>query len=302
MRKNIFTISCYIFIIFHSNAQSIEWDGKISVSGLFSSEDVNPFWMYANSDGQFGSASKFSGLGEVSGSYTLSDNASFEAGVALFYRDEVVDEFQRRDLYLQFKNRWLKATLGAKRGETRVQGLSATNKNLLLSGNARPFGGLIIEANNPLKLSEIFNIDWGIAHYQLNDNRFVNDVRIHYKRLGLITQFNENNQLTVQIQHYAQWGGTSPIFGELPNDFKAFVDVFLAKRAPEIGIEGEIQNAVGNHLGTYLIDYKFNTTIGDFSVYHEHPFEDGSGTGFANFPDGVWGVYFKPEQNKFFTG
>ncbi|MCB0466078.1 MAG: hypothetical protein KDC78_10480, partial [Aequorivita sp.] len=36
----------------------------------------------------------------------------------------------------------------------------------------------------------------------------------------------------------------------------------------------------------------------DFSIYHEHPFEDGSGTRLANFPDGVWGIYFKPNNQK----
>ena len=285
-----------------ADAQSIEWGGKLSATGLFSSEETNPFWIYANRDGQFGAASQFSGLGEVSGRYALSDNAFLEAGVALFYRDEVTDEFQRRDLYLQFKNKWLKATAGAKRSETQAQGLSATNKNFLLSRNARPLGGLLLEANDPLNLSETFSLDWGIAHYQLNDDRFVNDVKVHYKRLGVIAQFNENNKLTAQIQHYAQWGGTSPVFGELPNDFSAFVDVFFAKNAPEIGVEGEILNAVGNHLGTYLLDYEFVTSVGEFSIYHEHPFEDGSGTRLANFPDGVWGVHFTPEQKNIFTG
>ena len=302
MKKYILTLVCCFFILLKADAQSIDWQGKISASGLFSSEETNPFWMYANSDGQFGAASQFSGLGEVSGSYAVTDNASITAGVALFYRDEVTDEFQRRDLYLQFKNQWLQATAGAKRAETRAQGLSATNKNFLLSRNARPLGGLLLEASNPLKLSETFSLDWGIAHYQLNDDRFVDDVRVHYKRLGLKVQFTESNKLTAQIQHYAQWGGTSPVFGELPNDFSAFIDVFFAKNAPELGVDGEIQNAVGNHLGTYLLDYEFMTSIGDFSIYHEHPFEDGSGTGLANFPDGVWGVHFKPEQKKIFTG
>lgn len=286
----------------HTDAQTIDWEGKVSASGLFSSEDTNPFWMFANSDGQFGAASQFSGLGELSGRHAFSDNASLEAGVAFFYRNKVTDEFQRRDLYLQFMNKWLKATAGGKREETVAQGLSATNKNFLLSGNARPLGGLLLEANDPLKLSETFSLDWGIAHYQLNDDRFVNDVRVHYKRLGVIVQFNENNKLTAQIQHYVQWAGTSPVFGELPNDLNAFVDVFFAKNAPEINVEGEIQNAVGNHLGSYLLDYEFMTSVGDFSIYHEHPFEDGSGTGLANFPDGVWGIHFMPEQKNIFTG
>ena len=67
-------------------------------------------------------------------------------------------------------------------------------------------------------------------------------------------------------------------------------------------MEGEIFNAVGNHLGSYLLDYEFKTTVGTTSVYHEHPFEDGSGSGFANFPDGVWGIYFQPAANTFVNG
>lgn len=40
---------------------------------------------------------------------------------------------------------------------------------------------------------------------------------------------------------------------------------------------------------------------GRFSIYHEHPFEDGSGTRLANFPDGVWGAFFIPESKKIIT-
>jgi len=285
-----------------ASSQSVDWSGSLSVAGLFSSEEYNPFWFTTNSNGRFGTASQFSGLGEVTGEYALSESSSLEAGVALFYRDEVADEFQRRDLYIQFKNKWLKATAGSKRPEIKAGGLSATNKNFLLSGNARPLAGILLEANDPLKISETFSIDWGIGHYQLNDERYVDDVRVHYKRLALLVQINEKNKLRAQIQHYAQWAGTSPTFGELPNDLNAFVDVFFAKQGAELNVEGEILNAVGNHLGSFLLDYEFTTPIGDFSLYHEHPFEDGSGTRWANFPDGVWGVYFQPENKKIFSG
>lgn len=302
MIKHSLPVFCLLFLSAICNAQTVEWEGKVAATGIFSSEETNPFWLYANSDAQYGAASQFSGLGELSGSYAISENATLEGGAAFFYRNEVADEFQRRDLYLQFKNKWLKATAGAKRGQTRAQGLSATNKDFLFSGNARPLAGLRLEANDPLKISKTFSVDWGIAHYQLNDDRFVSDVRVHYKRLALITQFDENNKLTAQLQHYAQWAGTSPTFGALPSDFKAFIDVFFAKQSPEIMIEGEIQNAVGNHLGSYLLDYGFKTSVGDFSVYHEHPFEDGSGTRLANFPDGVWGIHFMPSNKKVFSG
>jgi hypothetical protein len=125
---------------------------------------------------------------------------------------------------------------------------------------------------------------------------------LHYKRLGLQVHFNEENILTAQIQHYAQWGGSSPDFGKLNSNFEAFVDVFFARRTSEIEVEGELLNAVGNHLGSFLLDYSLTTSVGNFSLYHEHPFEDGSGTRLANFPDGVWGAYFQPTEPKIVSG
>ncbi|MEL6812162.1 MAG: capsule assembly Wzi family protein [Bacteroidota bacterium] len=295
MIKHICGILCLVNFI--SLGQSIAWEGKVVATGIFSSEEVSPFWIYTNSDTQYGAATHFSGLGEVKATYKLSENAALQGGTTLFFRDEVEDEFQRRDLYLQFTNTWLKATLGARKAETALDGLSVTNKNFLFSGNSRPLGGIVLEASDPLKISNALSVDWGIGHYALNDDRFVSDVRVHYKRLGVIANLNENNRITARIQHYVQWAGTSPVFGELPSDFEAFVDVFFARKSPEIGVDGEIENAVGNHLGTYFLEYSLKTEVGSFSAYHEHPFEDGSGTRLANFPDGVWGLSFVPKKN-----
>lgn len=297
-------IICLLFgtlMFCQTRAQSVDWEGSLSAAGLFSSEEFNPFWLTANTHNRYGLETQFSGLASVEGSYAISENAAIAGGASLFYRDGVMDDFQRRELFLQFRNKWIQATVGSKTAETKADGLSATNKNFLVSGNARPLGGLLIEANEPVKISETFSFDWGIGHYQLNDDRYVDDVRVHYKRLALLVHFNEKNKVKAQIQHYAQWAGTSPTFGELPSDLEAFVDVFFARQAPEIGQEGEILNAVGNHLGSYLLDYMFSTEIGEFSVYHEHPFEDGSGTRLANFPDGVWGAHFEPQNKKIFT-
>ncbi len=297
--------TCLIFLIlvgYSTTAQDIIWEGEVSLTGQFSNEDVTPFWFHRNTHGQFDGETSFSGFGSVSGTYALSDNASIEARGSLFYRNEVLDEMQRRDLYVNFKNKWLKATVGSKIIEEQVMGLSATNKNILYSGNARPLPGVLLEANEPFTLFKNFSLDWGIGHYQLYDDRYVDDVRVHYKRLGLIAAFNNQSVLTARIQHFAQWAGTSADFGGLPNDFNAFLDVFIAKQAAETNTDGEIQNAVGNHLGSYFLEYFFKTDIGDFSVWHEHLFEDGSGTRFANFPDGVWGVHYQSTNKRFISG
>lgn len=292
---------CCLLSLHTLSAQKVTWSGEIVTTGLFSSEEEHPFWMYANSNTQFGRASNFSGLGALKGTYRISETSKIEAGAALMYRDEISNEFQRRDLYAMFENNWLRVTLGSKAQVFEQENLSAVQGNYLLTGNARPLGGLLIEANEPLRVSNTFSFDWGIAHYQLNDERLVDNVRVHYKRLALLTTFKDNSVLTARLQHFAQWGGTSPQFGELRKGLDAFVDVFFAKEGDETSAAGEVTNAVGNHLGTYFLDYSFSNSAGAFSIYHEHPFEDGSGTRLANFPDGVWGIGYTPKTTAIFT-
>ncbi|QNJ98936.1 capsule assembly Wzi family protein [Constantimarinum furrinae] len=294
-------IFLFLCLVSAAKSQTIDWHGEVASTGIVSSESSIPFWFYTNTQGELGSMTNFSGTASLNASYTTGSHI-FEAGAAFFYRDGVIaDELQRRDLFFRYSNNWIKTTLGSKMRPVVANGLSATNLDYLNSGNARPLPGLIIEANKPIKISETFGIDWGIAHFALNDDRFVEDVRVHYKRLGVITTFNETNTLKVLLQHYAQWGGTSPVFGPLKDDFSAFVDVFFARETAETGMEGETLNALGNHLGSLLLDYEFKSSLGTFNIYHDHPFEDGSGTRFANFPDGVWGVFFQPQKNAVIT-
>jgi len=275
-------------------SQEFDINGSAETTIILANEDENPFWFHTNTNQAVGELTNLSITAELKASLVFS-SFQINSGIAYFGRDGIDDAIQRRDLYLQFENKWLLATLGAKKQEVVLDGLSATNQNFLWSGNVRPLPGMVFEANAPLKISNTFGIDWGIGHYQLNDERFVHNTRVHYKRLGLITTFNENHKLTAQIQHFAQWGGTAPESGKLKNGFKDFVNVFFAHTPEEYETDG-ILNKLGNHLGSYLLEYEFKNNIGKFSFYHEHPFEDGSGTRWANFPDGVWGLYFKPNN------
>lgn len=287
----LFLLPCILF------SQEFEFGGSIETKAILSNENENPFWFHTNTNYAVGELTNLSVTGETNASLIYS-SFRINAGASVFARDGVESNVQRNDLYLQFENSWLLATVGAKKQDEVLDGLSATNQNFLWSGNARPLPGVLLEANKPIKISNTFSIDWGIGHYELNDNRFVDGVHVHYKRLGLIAQLNENNKFTARIQHYAQWGGNSPVYGNLKDGFKDFIKVFFAANSTELGLEEEVKNAIGNHLGSYFLGYDLKSQIGDFSIYHEHPFEDGSGTRFANIPDGVWGVYFKPTNQK----
>ncbi|MBT0607917.1 capsule assembly Wzi family protein [Aequorivita echinoideorum] len=279
----------------------MEYNGEIKLSALASNNANSPFWYYTNTNREKGEFTNAAAIPKISATYTF-ERFQLEMGASVFVRDGAIEPVQRGELFIHFSNNWLKATLGAKAVDVNAEGLSMTNKNFIWSGNARPIPGAVLEANEPIKISPTFGIDWGIGHYWLNDERYVEDTRLHYKRLGIKTTFNENHQLFVRLQHFVQWGGTSPEFGKLRSGLKDFFYIFAASETTETNNENETANALGNHLGSIFGDYTFKYPIGNFSVYHDHPFEDGSGTRFANFLDGLWGVFFQPTNKRFFSG
>ncbi|KXO00955.1 hypothetical protein LS48_00285 [Aequorivita aquimaris] len=291
-----FLVLVLLFPMFLSS-QEFGIEGEVGTKIIVTNKNDNPFWFHTNTNYGVGALTNLSVTAQLNASLNYS-TFKINAGAAAFGRDGVEDAIQRRDLYLQFENSWLLATAGAKKQKEVLDGLSATNQNFLWSGNARPLPGFLLEANNPFKISKTFAIDWGIGHYVMNDTRYVDNTQLHYKRLGLITKFNENNILTLKVQHYAQWAGTSPEWGKLKSGFKDFVNVFFAHTTEEYGIEGETLNKLGNHLGSILLQYNLKNKFGEFSIYHDHYIEDGSGTRWANFPDGLWGIYFKPNNQR----
>lgn len=292
--SNIISITLY-------GQEKLTFFGEGFVQGVLSSEDNIPFWFYTNSSTRLGEFTNGLAYAKSEFSYDFNEKHTVNAGVSLMIRDGVTQEFQRENLFFEYKNPWLKATIGARERPVYFNGLSSTNGNMIWSLNARPMPGVIIEASNPFKISNVFSLDWGIAHYLLNDDRYVEDTRVHYKRIGLLIEINDRHKIKGQLQHFAQWAGTSPEHGQLPNDFEAFIDVFFARSSSEDVPSGENQNSVGNHLGSYLLEYQLSNTVGVFNAYHEHPFDDGSGTGLSNFPDGVWGFTLSPVKNRIFN-
>ena len=272
---------------------------SLTAMGFGATGDNLPFWMYRNTNGRIDAETNVAGLLRGSISYYLSEKSYFEFGAGAVASNGNKNSLRRDELYLSYVNPWLKVTLGSKNPYEEFQGLSVVAKDFLLSGNAKALPGLIVEAPEPLMLSKTFGIDWGIAHYALNDDRYVDNTKVHYKRLALVVNLDEKNQFVGGIEHYAQWAGTSPVYGKLPSSFNDFLTVFYAGRSNQDTVLGEELNSLGNHLGIYNFEYNFTPSSGRFSFYHQHPFEDGSGTSFKNFPDGIWGFYFGPNTVDF---
>lgn len=283
----------FLFISIQSFSQQLEYSGTAQLQGMFASEDL-PFWMYTNSNTRANALTNVSGYAFAKAEYEFKETSQLEVGIGIMYRDGFADRFQRNELYVRYTNSWVQGTVGSKNPEEAYDGLSTSNGNVLWSGNNRAIPGITLESPKALVLGKYFTVDYALGHYNLNDDRYVENTRIHYKKLGIGIRLNAKHSFKGTLQHYAQWGGTHPILGELPSGFSDYTKVFFAQNAGDNAEFNEQINALGNHLGSFDFEYTYTGDKGSLKAYHLHLFEDGSGTAFKNFPDGIWGVTYAP--------
>jgi hypothetical protein len=250
-----------------------------------------PYWFTHNQRGRISDSTNVLVSTDYKFNYDTATKHNFSVGANAQYVNQAASKFQIDQLYINYSNRWLNATLGAKHPDIKYNGLSSSNGNILWSGNTRAIPGLLLKANTPIKITKAIALNWGLGHYELGDDRYAKGAKIHYKSLGAFIKFNKKSQLQLGIKHYVQWAGDTEAFGKAPSGVSDFIDIFFAKKAgDENAIDGEKVNALGNHLGLYDIKYSYKFKNSKIELYHQHLFEDGSGSAFKNFPDGIWGV------------
>ena len=132
-----------------------------------------------------------------------------------------------------------------------------------------------------------------IAHYQYVDNRYVKGAYLHNKSVSLKVALGKRFDLSACFEHWAQWGGASPVYGYQPATFNDFMLVFMAGRGGEGATQSDKINVLGNHLGKEAIRLDWKHDLFTMSFQYDKPFEDSSGMKFQNAPDGVWSVQFR---------
>ena len=94
------------------------------------------------------------------------------------------------------------------------------------------------------------------------------------------------------------WAGNSQEYGKQPSNFKDYLKVILGRSGGENSSQNDQLNALGNHLGNYLIQLNKKGEETDWSFYWSHPFEDRSGRELRNLPDGIYGLYLNFKNTK----
>lgn len=300
MNKVIFFVFGFCFI-FGVRAQD-DLSVSIQTKGIFSSDAQNPFWLYANQRGRVDQKTNFNALAQLSYSYAFNEDSSLELSGGLLYKDGLWEDVFVDELYASYSYKKLQIDLGVKQRPEKYYGLSSVGGDVLWSNNAMAMPGLHIQITEPIKIFNWMYTKGQIAHYEQNDERFVDGTKVHFKSFYLDLRLTPRDIISGKLQHYVQWGGTSPTYGEYPEGFSDFVDVFLGRAGDENASQPDQLNAVGNHLGSYEFNYRRSGARYDFTFYHQSIFEDSSGRNLNNFPDGVWGLFFDFHESEILKG
>ncbi|RKS50475.1 capsule assembly protein Wzi [Gillisia mitskevichiae] len=286
----------FIFNSFIGFSQ-LNFSGEATSRVYISSEDKLPFWLYSNQRGRINDSTTVSLFLTARENWKINQNADLEIGGGILYQDAAEEEVDLDELYIQYKNSWIRIIGGIKQIDELYDGLSGTNGNMLWSLNAKPIPGIQLNTVKPIYF--LFNKHLGISgtwgEFLLDNdkNRFVKKIKIHKK--SLFINYRSNNELKIKlgIEHFVQWGGESPEshIGIQPKSFSDYLKIITGQGGQEDAFIGEQTNALGNHLGSY--ELRISKVINNiyYEIMYSHPFEDGSGMLYYNRPDGRYGIF-----------
>ena len=275
-----------------------------SIGTYHSSGDNFPFWMTSNQNGVFAmNGSSYQNL-QIGFERRLQQDSLKEWG--LFYGANIVygnsgrtSDFHLNQYWLGARYQWLLMKAGAQADPVLYSGLSSTNGNMDWSNNARPLPGISLSTDEYIPFffwKEWFSFKALYSESLLLDKRFVDNPHLHHKyavgraSLGRV-------KISFGLDHWVYWGGTSPVYGELPGFNNYFRHVIGLKGGSD-SPRNERQNVSGNSLGIYLLNIEKEYRKFKLTLYYNHPFEDRSGLEMDNLPDGLWGLHYHDLKRK----
>ena len=278
--------------------------------GAFSSGSSLPFWMTSN---QFGLMPEHNGalaLVQAVTQYDASKDFQWKWGTSLAAQYDggpvmpdgtadfglMVDE-----LYGSLKWKVFSLDVGMKHdpldfyGASRTLGsLSTTGGHVASSGNARTMPGYRINMDPvPIPLTRKHVWLYGsYGDFATLDNRYVKGALVH--RTMFMFRFDILPRLSFHLglDHYGIWAGDSPLYGEMPVTFDNYLRVVTGHSASSAGTISDQLNVIGDQGGGEMLKFEWKDNGWSAVFQHDIPYNDGSGMGLDNFPDGVNTLWF----------
>lgn len=138
---------------------------------------------------------------------------------------------------------------------------------------------------------------WLENRYNRLNNFITTGFWLNYKRVHFRSNPQKPLVATVGMQASCQFGGTHTRYVngvEVERlKMKADAEAFFKALVPGSGGNASGDHFYeGNHVGSWDIKLDYHLHGGTLTAYHQHPWEDGSGIGFKNGFDGLWGLSY----------
>lgn len=284
--KNVFVLFILLFSTISSYSQKREITYEAQLISQFSDKGTMPFWLVSNKYGIIPNEnSGVINLRIYSDPHVNKQGLKFNYGTSIVGSQGGESEFFIDELYVSSIWNGLSIDLGMQHRDIKFDGLSATNGDLLYSGNARMYPELKFRLREFLPVP--FTNKWlwvkgSFGNGIMYDDRYVNHTNVHHKNAFLRIGKQDGLSFTVGLDHYAQWGGTSPKWGDL-GGFDSFVDAVLVRGGKvlidENGNESitESYNKSGNHIGQNSFEFSYSTPKIKSVLSFKNIYEDKSG-------------------------
>lgn len=172
--------------------------------------------------------------------------------------------------------------------------------------HARPMPGVRVGIERWTAFPGLFGyveVKGGFANQWQTDNVYITQGKVHHKWVGGRIGGRLPVNVSYEFHHVAQWGGYSPIYGDLGNDMHSFMNAVLVRAGGSMA--NDQINAQGNHIGSQILTIDAKGDGWKVSAYWQNIFEDGPirliGTT-MNVADGVWGVNVTQDKWQYISG
>lgn len=224
-----------------------------------------------------------------------------------------------QQLYGEIRYRGVFLTVGMKEHASALLSHTLSSGDLVESGNSRPvpearigfndfqdipFTNGWLQIQGEISYGKMTDNAWLRNHYNYYNSHLNQGPLYSYKRCYFRTKPAERFSATFGMQAGALFGGKSDWYsqGELTStqEFSKGIKQFFKMFLPT---DGGQEYYSGSSLGSWDILLRYRLDDGSLiKAYMQKPWEDGSGIGFLNGFDGVWGIEFTAARAGWVSG
>lgn len=256
---------------------------------------------------------------EVIGGYSSStDYMRYQGGDFVGHAEHPANIWLQQ-LYGQVRFRGVFLTVGLKEYSSAFVNNSLASGDLVESGNSRPIPQVRIGFNDfqdipftrgwlqiqgEISYGKMTDNSWLKNHYNYYNSHINEGALYTYKRCWFRTNPSQPLSATFGMQVGAFFGGTTYYYengklvssSKLSRNVKQFFKMFIPT-------DGGLEYYTGSTLGSWDVKFRYRLRNGaEVSAYLQKPWEDGSGIGFLNGFDGVWGLEYKSSRPGLING